>query len=35
MIFICTELLETRWQIVNIIFKYIVIKVSVSEWVNK
>jgi len=30
MIFTCTELLETRRQIVNIIFKFIIIKVSVS-----
>jgi len=35
MIFTCTELLETRRQIVNIIFKSIIIKVSVSELVNK
>jgi len=30
-----TELLETRRQIVNVIFKSIIIKVSVSELVNK
>jgi len=35
MIFTSTELLETRRQIVNIIFKSIIIKVSVSELVNK
>jgi len=34
-IFTCTELLETRRQIVNIIFKSIIIKVSVSELINK
>jgi len=35
MIFTCTELLETRQQIVNIIFKSIIIKMSVSELINK
>jgi len=35
MMLTCTELLETRQQIVNIIFKSIIIKVSVCEIVNK